>query len=369
ALQDVMNALAVDTGGRLIHNTNALGTGMTRALQETSLYYLLAWRPENEGSRNRKFRRIEVSVRNRPELSVRLQKGFFETTPEAAKVKGDTNAKAQTKAPTDPLRSAITSLFPKHELPTQLALSYMDTPANGSTLVATMKIESDALKVEAKEGKVAAVVDIAGTIFDSHGKPLDGFRKRLTVTPSANTNALPDIIYNYRSTLKPGLYQVRVGALDRSSGQTGSAVEWVMIPDLTKQRLSMSSLIVGERKKSAAQEERKADTLVEGVPVSVDHRFERASNLRFLVYIYNAARAAAAPPDIALQVQIFRDDQPVVTTPLRKLSTEAQDLARLAYAAEIPLQEMSAGHYILQVTAIDRIAKTSTSQRVRFEVQ
>ena len=54
---------------------------------------------------------------------------------------------------------------------------------------------------------------------------------------------------------------------------------------------------------------------------------------------------------------------------MRKISTEAQDATRLAYAAEFPLQEMSAGQYILQVTAIDRVAKTTASQRTRFEVQ
>lgn len=112
--------------------------------------------------------------------------------------------------------------------------------------------------------------------------------------------------------------------------------------------------------------------MIEGVPVSVDHKFEHSSNLRFLVYIYNAARAEAAAndqPDIALQIKVLRDEQPLMTMPRRKLSTESQDPTHLAYAAEIPLQEMRAGQYVLQVTAIDRIAMTSTSQRVRFEVQ
>jgi VWFA-related protein len=371
--QDVLNALAADTGGRFIHNTNALDPGVTRALKETSVYYLLAWRPVEENS-GKKFRRIEVSVKNHPELAVRVQRGYFDTTPEA-KQKESANAKA-TAQPADPLRKAITAMFPKRELPTQLALSYMDTPITGSTLVASMKIDGSALKLEQKENKTAAVVDIAGIIYDDQGKALDNFRQRLTVTPAASATVgakLPDIIYNYRATLKPGLYQVRVAARDQSSGQTGSAAQWVEVPDLSKQRLSMSSLIVGERKSGAEalEAEKKQEATVEGVTVSVDHRFERTSNLRFLVYIYNAMRttAASAQPDVALQVQIFRDDQPVVTMPLRKLSTEAQDLTRLAYAAEIPLQEMSAGQYVLQVTAIDRIAKTSTSQKVRFEVQ
>lgn len=368
--EDVLNALAADTGGRFIHNTNDPRPDLVKALKETSAYYLLAWRPNEEGG-GKKFRRVELKVKGRPELSVKVQRGYFENLTEA---KPKEVASAKPVTPADPLRKAINAVFPKRELPTRLALSYMDTPVDGSALVASMKIESDALRFEQQGTKTAAVVDITGTVFDSHGKALDSFRQRLTVTPPAPDGGAktPDIIYNYRSTLKPGLYQVRVAALDRKSGLTGSAVEWVLIPDLSKQVLSMSSLMVGERKTGAAGEDKKSDALIEGVPVSVDHRFERSSNLRFLVYIYNAARAAAAAnnqPDVALQIKIFRDRQSVVTMPLRKLSAESQDPTHLAYAAEIPLQEMRAGQYVLQVTAIDRIANTSTSQRVRFEVQ
>ena len=369
ASQDVLNALAVDTGGRLIYNTNAIDTGMNRALKETSLYYLLAWRPSGEEGRNKKFHRIEVGVRNRPELSVRVQRGYFDNAPE--KKQPEKKQTAKQPAPPDTLRKALGALFPQRELPTRLALSYMDMPTTGSTLVASMKIAGDAIKLQEKDGKKSGEVEIIGAVINSEGKTMERFRERLMVTPGAPASQgdRPDIVYNYRATLKPGLYQVRVAARDNTSGQTGSAAQWVEIPDLSKQRLSLSSLIVGERKPYAAPEEKRADALVEGVMVSVDHSFERSSTLRFLVYIYNAARAATAQPDVALQVQVFRDDQPVITAPLRKVSTESQDLARLAYAAELPLQEMTAGQYILQVTAIDRVAKTSATQRVRFEVQ
>jgi hypothetical protein len=104
----------------------------------------------------------------------------------------------------------------------------------------------------------------------------------------------------------------------------------------------------------------------------VDHRFARTSNLRFVTFIYNAARGTAGTesPDVALQVQVFRDDQPVITTALRRVKTEGlEDLARLPYAAEIPLKGMLAGHYVLQITVIDRIAKVSASERASFEIE
>jgi VWFA-related protein len=375
ATQDVLNAIAVDTGGRFVHNTNVLDPGLTKALKETSVYYLLAWRPDEEAGRSKKFRRIEVGLKNREGLTVRVQRGYFDAKPEQKRKENN----ARSKTPADPLRKAIGALYAEKELPTRLVLSYIDTPENGSMMMASMKIEGSTLKMEQTGGKASAIIDVMGAIIDAQGKQLGGFRERLTVVPAGSmpTSArLPDINYSYRSSLKPGLYQVRVAARDNASGQIGSATEWIEIPDLSKQRLSMSSLIVGESKPGDRTQEKKAETVkteavVGGVPLSIDHRFERSSHLRFLVYIYNAQRGAAtgAQPDVALQVQIFRDDQPVVTTPLRKLQTETQDVARLAYAAEIPLQAMTAGQYVLQVTAIDRIAKTSASQRVRFEVQ
>jgi VWFA-related protein len=374
AAQDVMNAIASDSGGRFIKNTNQLETGLVSALKETSVYYLLAWRPDAERERAGKFRRIEVGIRNRPELVVRVQRGFFETKPEQKAKEGNNNNARALKTPEDYLRKAISGPAPQKGLPTQLALSFIDVPDSGLVLLATMKVEGTNVVFERAGGKPTAVIDVAGAIIDAQGKQMSGFRERLTATQNdagAAKARLPDVTYNYRSPLKPGLYQVRVAARDDKSGQTGSATQWVEIPDLSKQVLSMSSLIVGERKPDASQEEKREETLIEGVPFSVDRRFERTSRLRFLVYIYNATRGtnASAQPDVALQVQVFRDNQPVVTTPLRKVSTESQDLARLAYAAEIPLQAMTAGQYVLQVTAIDRIAKTSTSQRVKFEIQ
>ena len=103
----------------------------------------------------------------------------------------------------------------------------------------------------------------------------------------------------------------------------------------------------------------------------MDHRFHGHSYLRFLVFVYNAAPSPAdSKPDVALQVQVVRDEQPVVTTALRKVSTEGvQDLMRLPYAAEIPLQGLATGHYLLQITAVDRVSKRSVYQQARFEIE
>jgi hypothetical protein len=133
----------------------------------------------------------------------------------------------------------------------------------------------------------------------------------------------------------------------------------------------MSSLLLGERLETTLEpvsstSANNGDT----VGLSVSRRFSNRSYLRFLVFTYNAIRSTTdGTPDVAIQVQVVRDNQPVVTTPLKKIATEGiVDLARLPYAAEIPLSGLSSGYYLLRVTVIDRASKNSATQSARFEV-
>ena len=131
----------------------------------------------------------------------------------------------------------------------------------------------------------------------------------------------------------------------------------------------MSSLLLGELTQSTMTNVSNASG-VSPVVLSASHRFKRESTLRFLLFAYNTTFSAAdQKPDVAVQVQVIRDDQPVITTALRKINTEGvADLERLPYAAEIPLGELLPGRYLLQVTVIDRISKQSTSRQTHFDV-
>jgi len=106
------------------------------------------------------------------------------------------------------------------------------------------------------------------------------------------------------------------------------------------------------------------------VALSASHRFGRESTLRFLIFAYNGVLSPAdQKPDLVVQTQIVRDDQPVVTTALRKVTTDGVlDITRLPYAAEIPLAELLPGRYLLQITIIDRTSKQSTTRQTHFDV-
>jgi VWFA-related protein len=371
ASQDGLNALARDTGGRPFFNMNSLEPALKRALQETSTYYLLAWKPEQTKSSN-KFRRIEVKVIGKPELSVLVRRGFFDVEPQPA---ADKNRKAKDdqkaeNTPQDELRKVIVGRFPERSIPVSVSLSYINTSDKGPLLSALMQINNQFLTFEPLEGKQVALVDVAGTFLNDQGQVGAGFNKRLTVRAASQeaVREAQSVNFGHSVTLKPGLYQVRVAARDAKTGRAGSAHAWIEIPDLSSGQLALSSVLLGARSQTvnAAAAQMPPDP----AQLSVDHNFTVNDHLRFMVYVYNAAPAADAKPDLAIQVQVLRDNQPVDTTPLKKISTEGvEDLKRLPYAAELSLAGLPAGRYILQLTAVDRASKRSASQQTRFEIE
>jgi VWFA-related protein len=370
ASQDALNALAADTGGRATFNTNDLRKGLTPAIKETSTYYLLAWKPDAESQKQGRFRNLEVKLIGHPDLTVRVRKGYFDLDPPAP-----VTAKAppaQTKPATTQLRESIAAAYPTRDLPILLSADYYDLPNKGPTISTAIQMPGEFLVFyERPDGKIQAAVDLTAVYFDEKGVSKASFTERIVTTAPSLEQAKTyssDITYTYPAHLPPGIYQVRVAARDDKSGRIGAAHAWVEIPDLSDKKLAMSSLLLGERTQSMMTNVSNPGS--NPIALSASHRFKRESTLRFLVFAYNMLLSPAdQKPDVVVQTQVVRDDQPVVTTALRKVSTDGVlDLTRLPYAAEIPLAELQPGRYVLHVSVIDRTSKQSTSRQTHFDV-
>jgi VWFA-related protein len=384
ASQNGLNALAADTGGKAVFNTNSLEVNLGRVLKETSTYYLLAWKPDSDKPQTSKFRRIEVKVVGKPDLTVQVRRGFFDREPEppVAKAKSSKNAKPEPAAsPSEPpkaseaeLRKAILSPYPDRQIPVSLNLSYINTPDRGALLSTALQVANEFLTFEPLNSKQTAVVAVSGTIFDDKGNQGASFNNRITINAVSveATKDGRDLAYGYPLYVKPGLYQVRVGVRDEKSGHTGTAHGWIEVPDLSAGQLALSSLLLGVRPASAITDASTSSAeLANPVEMSVAHNFSPSGYLRFLVTVYNAALAPAdSKPDVAIQVQLVRDGQPVVTSALKKLSVQdVPNVKSIPYGAEISLERLPAGRYVLQVTAVDRVLKKSASQQTRFLIE
>jgi VWFA-related protein len=370
ALQEPLHILAEDTGGRAIINSNSFRDAFRQGIDETSNYYLLAWRPDVEDERTGKAR-IKVSVKGRPDLRVRLRRNYYAAPPPEAKK--DEKSAGQTKAealtPEAGLLKALGSVYPGRTLPVTLSVGYLSTQGQGLALKASMQLEREALDV-AMNGAQKSEVDVMGAAIDDRGVIVT-FKQVLTVAadPSSQGGRRP-VVWNQQLSVPPGLYQVRVAVRERGSGRTGSAQAWIEVPDFSAGRFSLSSLFLGERRAARADEKFATANGPSPVMVDVDRRFPRSSVLRFQTYVYNASRGDGATPDVQIQARVLSGGRPVMTgAPARVPTDTTKDLARLPYWAELALEQLPPGRYVLEVTAVDRKTKSAVSQQSGFVVE
>jgi hypothetical protein len=231
-----LNALARDTGGRAFRNTNApMSAFVDQVLDETANYYLLAWRPDNDEQKRGKFNHIEVSIIDRPDLTVRLRSSYFKSAPLPILSLKKKTEKDPEKAREDDMRLVIDAPVTQTQIPTKLDLRLNQMPGVGTQVAASIEMNREALSFDVKDGKQAAEVDIGGIFYDDKGKPVDSFVGRLRVFPvpeEAPAEKQKQAIYGFRAWLPPGLYQVRVAVRDVSSGRLGSDMQWIEIPKL-----------------------------------------------------------------------------------------------------------------------------------------
>lgn len=234
--QDGLNALAGDTGGRAFRNTNApMSEWVDKVLDETSNYYLLAWRPDTEEQKRGKFNHISASITGRPDLTVRLRGGYFKTAPLPILTTKRKPDKDPTKAREDDMRLVIDAPVSQRQISTELELRVALMPGVGTRTTATIEISRGALTFDLNDGKQVADVDIGGIFYNDKGKPVTSFVGRLKIYPLPE-NSSPakrtQPVYNFHAWLPPGLYQVRVGVRDMKSGKIGSAMQWITVPKM-----------------------------------------------------------------------------------------------------------------------------------------
>ncbi|HYO91373.1 MAG TPA: VWA domain-containing protein, partial [Pyrinomonadaceae bacterium] len=294
AMREPLRILADDTGGRALLNSNSIPDSIQQALDETSAYYLLAWRPDTEEQRSGRAR-LKVSIKNRPDLRVRLRRNYHATPAaglksekpkEPSRPASTPKQKASALKPEAELLTALGALYPQRTLPASLAVGYLNTPEHGLVLKLSMQIERSAFNFDLGESRKREI-DVIGAAIDDRGV-IVSFKQLLTVAPdsTAQKQGLP-ALWNQQLKVPAGLYQVRVAVRERGSGRMGSAQQWIEVPNLSQGGLQLSSLFLAERQASINEQ---SATALRTLLVDVDHRFARSSVLRYQTYVYNAAR-------------------------------------------------------------------------------
>ncbi len=380
--QEGLRFLAEETGGIFVHDTNDLGGGVERILEDQKGYYLIAFRPdESVFERERggaRFNSIQVKVR-RAGLRVRTRAGFYGIT--------DAEAKAAPRTRTQSILAALASPLGAGDLPLRMTSLFSSPSQKASTLDSLVHIDVSKLKfTDEPGGWKKAVIDVVALTFGEDEHIVDEVNR--TETLSARGDTYEDILRNGVVYLmkvpvnRPGAYQLRVVVRDTRNARIGSASQFVEVPDLARNRLALSGLFVTAAPQAKAATASAVDasaasaTSGEADPLrnATLRRFRYGSQVDFSYHIYNArADRATGAPRLRTQVRLFRDGQPVFKAPAQAYNPGGQtNASRLQAGGRLQLGgSLQPGEYSLQVVVTDELvkgARGTATQWIDFEI-
>jgi VWFA-related protein len=354
--------LAEDTGGFATVNSNGLSDAVQRIEEEQKGYYLIGFKaPDNISTGNpaskADYHSIKVKV-NAPGLHAHSRSGFFGETDEAARPKYDTR-QAQ-------MMAAVQSLFNKSDLHVRMTALYRRT-GKGQTVVHNL------LYIDPRD------ITFRTDLFGSHYAALDivimasgygadgpaGISRHIAI--DANDDKLKQLqrdglLFTLDVPVKQaGPYQIRACVLDSTSRATGSAGQYIAIPDLKKQHIALTTPLIDDV--SAPGEARFNDVS------SALREFRAGSRLAFAFHIETDKGGSAPQGKFDAQVQLYRDRTPILDNPVAVAPVRGED--GRAVRGELRLSgSLPVGQYYLQAMATDRSGKAprNASSWIEFQV-
>lgn len=369
--QQSLRYLAYETGGIPFVNNNDLVGSLRKAVDDQSGYYLIGYQPDSDTFDPKKLKFNEISVKvKREDLKVRYRSGFFGVT--------DRKMDSVKKTPEQQIYGALLSPFSASDISLNLAAIFAEDEKKDLFIRALVTIDIRKLDfTKEADGTYKANFDIVAATFGDNGKVIDEKAQNYTIkaTETEYTKRLEKgLVYSLVVPVKKaGAYQFRVALRDSKSAKVGSASQFIEIPNLKKDRLTLSSIIIDNYTNDQWQKVSTGSQVNDEEQAGYDmaqRRFKRGTILRYDYIIYNAK---TNPVELNEQIKLFRDGQLVVAGKVKQIKlSEQTDLQRIQTAEVIRLPEvLPPGNYALQIIVTDNRAKEKnqiSAEWIDFEI-
>ncbi len=348
---DFLETAADNTGGRAIVNTNDFGPGIDAIFRENGSYYLLGIEEADAGSGN--MHRLNVKV-DRPDVDVRTRHGFYSS-----------DAKMSAKeAAASPVTRAIAAALPNGTLPMQVTLApFASSSADAAAVAIVLDVDQPAPKE-----RTPGTIDLETKAFTPDGDARGDHAQtvHLTLLPGANADAFVRYQLLSQIDLKPGRYQLRIGAHNTIGDRTDSVFADVEVPDFANAPVARSgNLIEATPTPSAAPK----DALASLVPIvpTAERVFAGRDHASAFLRVYQGGSSAIAP--LTLHVTILNDKGETALDRSDEIGAASFDAKTRAADERIalPLDKLAPGDYLLTVET--SLGKTTARRDVRFTVR
>jgi len=379
--QDTLYALAGDTGGKALFDTNDLTRGIVQAQQSVSDYYILGYYATNT-AQNGRFRRVKISLVNDPNANLSYRQGYY-----AEKEFSRFTAVDKERQ----LEDALMLEDPITELSIAMEIDYFQLNRAEYFVPIIVKIPGRELALAKRGGAEHTLIDFVGEIKDLVGDSTvtnvrDNVNIKLTDATAAELARRP-VEYDTGFTLLPGKYMIKFLARDDETGRIGTYQTTFVIPNLNKEekRIPISSVVLSSQrvdlngalfdteKGKDREKEEAVNPLVQNgkklVP-SVNRVFSTGHELYVYLQAYKQSTGSdqsssptAAQPLFAF-VSLYSGDNKVLETgPIAVVPNAASRLGTMPLSFSLGIDQLPRGDYDCQITVLDPTARKATFWR------
>jgi VWFA-related protein len=372
--QDTLYALAGDTGGKALFDTNDLAHGIVQAQQAISDYYILGYYTTNT-VQNGHFRHIKVSLNQQNSTaSLAYRKGYY-----ADRDFSHFNTADKERQ----LEDALMLEDPITELSIAMEIDYFQLNRAEYFVPIVVKIPGRELSLAKRGGAEHTLIDFVGEIKEMvGGTTVTNVRDNVSIKLSDATAAElahRPIEYDTGFTLLPGKYRIKFLARDDETGRIGTYQTDFVIPNLNKEekRVPISSVILSSQRADLNEalfdaskgkdkiKEAAVNPLVQDgkklVP-SVTRVFSTGREIYVYLQAYKSFSSPAQP--VLAFVSLYRDGSKVFETQPSEVTPNAAirlGIAQLSFS--LGVNRLAPGKYDCQVTVLDPATQKSTFWR------
>lgn len=345
------------TGGLYFKNDNGLKELLARALDDQSSYYLLGYNPGSD-SFDRKFHKISVRVL-RPGVTVRSRTGYV----------GVEDGPAQPAE--SGARRMIQSLlgpFQVNDLHTRLNAAVRPDSEKGGRqglLISRLWVDGRDLTFEkGTDGKFHTELEVAVASFNPQGLLRDHTEKayRLSLTDAQLAEARRSgVLYSiYSPAAVPGPYHVRMAIRERGTERVGTASQFLVAPDLSKNRLAISGLLL------KGLDDVDPDGFVPQ-PWLTLLRLGQGIDWEATAF---RPKLKNGEPKLTVVLRLFRDEKLVQESRPIAITTATKKPSLMPISGSVSVEDVSTpGEYYLQLIVTDHNDKDrAAAQSVAFQV-
>jgi len=362
--QDTLYALAKDTGGRAVLDTNDLTRGIVQAAQAVTGYYLVGYYTSNTALDGR-YRRVKVTLREGIDADVSYRAGYY-----AGKVFEKFTAADKERQLSDALRLED----PITEIPIALEVNYFQlsqaeyfVPVSvrmpGSELTRARSIRGFRLQAEGfrPQAEARVAIDMIGELKDEHGVTHRNVRDRIEIPATSGS-----VQYETAFTVLPGNYVLKVLARNEITGRIGTFQTAFTVPNLdreaarlpissvvlTNQRVGASDALYTVRQKIAAEKENPLVWEGRKLIPSVTRLF--SASLPLYVFLEAYERHATTMRPLVAFVAFYRDGAKILETdPAAVTGGWNATSGAVPIRLTLPRRSLPPGAYDCQVTVLD----------------